>query len=204
MTQPQEQLIAESKRAIRERAKANRHGQADKDRLSEIICRRLAELPEYAAAQTVLFYVDARDEVRTRPLVARALGGSKQIVVPYCSARRLMLFRLENLDELAAGSYGFSNRASSCANAGASAGIGQIDLAVIPGVAFDARGGRLGHGLGYYDKLLAEARPETLRVVLAYECQMFPSLPTARHDVPVDAVITEAAVYRTSRGLTAQ
>jgi 5-formyltetrahydrofolate cyclo-ligase len=74
--------------------------------------------------------------------------------------------------------------------------VDQIDLIIVPGVAFDRDGSRLGHGLGYYDKLLARARPETLRVALAFDCQIFPTLPTAPHDVPMHVIVTERAIYR--------
>ncbi len=111
---------------------------------------------------------------------------------------------MENLAELAVGTYQILEpRAELRALPGRRLEIGQIDLAVVPGVAFDARGSRLGHGLGYYDKLLAEARPETSRVALAFECQMFPALPTAEHDVPVDVIITERTVYRAARRASA-
>jgi len=73
--------------------------------------------------------------------------------------------------------------------------IGAVDLVMVPGVAFDSRGGRLGHGKGYYDKLLA-AGEHTHRVAVAFECQMFPEVPMGRHDVRMHAVVTEAGVYR--------
>src|SRR5437879_13915118 len=71
----------------------------------------------------------------------------------------------------------------------------ELDLVMVPGVAFDRRGGRMGHGKGYYDKLLQHARPETPLAALAFECQLFPEIPVAPHDIFMDKVITEAAVY---------
>jgi 5-formyltetrahydrofolate cyclo-ligase len=73
--------------------------------------------------------------------------------------------------------------------------VGELDLIMVPGVAFDARGGRMGHGFGYYDKLLEHARAQTPLVALAFECQMFPEIPTQSHDVFMDKIITERAVY---------
>jgi 5-formyltetrahydrofolate cyclo-ligase len=66
---------------------------------------------------------------------------------------------------------------------------------MVPGVAFDRRGGRMGHGKGYYDKLLEHARLDTPLVALAFECQMFPEIPVAEHDVFMDKIITESATY---------
>ena len=66
---------------------------------------------------------------------------------------------------------------------------------MVPGVAFDRRGGRMGHGFGYYDKLLEHARPDAPLVALAFECQLFPEIPTQAHDIFMDKIITEQAIY---------
>ena len=71
----------------------------------------------------------------------------------------------------------------------------ELDVIMVPGVAFDRRGGRTGHGKGYYDKLLEHARRDTPLVALAFECQLFPEIPVQPHDVFMDMVITESAVY---------
>jgi len=77
----------------------------------------------------------------------------------------------------------------------------ELDLVMVPGVAFDRRGARMGHGKGYYDKLLQHARPDTPLVALAFECQLFPEVPVAGHDIFMDKIITESAVYE-GRGRT--
>ena len=197
MTEEVDLSLVAFKQSIRECARDNRRAQPGKDQLSRVICRALAELPEYVAAQSVLFYIDVRAEVRTQHFLPTALAEGKQVVVPYCSAGRLELFRLKSVAELASGSYqileprpelrGQSQRRMT---------IDQVDLVIVPGVAFDRDGARLGHGLGYYDKLLAGARQQTPRVALAFECQIFPTLPTASHDVPMHIIVTERAIYR--------
>src|SRR4029079_12485020 len=70
-----------------------------------------------------------------------------------------------------------------------------LDLVMVPGVAFDRHGARMGHGKGYYDKLLQHARLDAPLVALAFECQLFPEIPTAVHDVFMDKIITETAIY---------
>jgi len=79
----------------------------------------------------------------------------------------------------------------------------ELDLIVVPGVAFDAAGRRLGHGLGCYDRLLAAVGP-ALKAGLAFEWQLAPEVPAEAHDVPMDAVVTERTIYesgaRTGRG----
>lgn len=184
------------KKQIREEAHARRTQQPDKEPLSQHICAAFVALPEYAAAKTVMFYVDVRSEVRTRHYLPTALTHGKRIVVPYCVNNELELFLLENMDELAVGMYKILEpkqelRALPAKRVGAQ----DLDLVMVPGVAFDRRGARMGHGFGYYDKLLQHARPDAPLVALAFECQLFEEIPTAAHDIFMDKLITEKAVY---------
>jgi 5-formyltetrahydrofolate cyclo-ligase len=193
------------KATIREQAHANRNQQANKDELSLHICRAFMALPEYAAARTVLFYVDVRSEVRTRHSLPEALKSGKRIVVPYCVNQELNLFLLSQMDELAVGMYKILEpRTELRSLAEKKIGPTDLDLIMVPGVAFDKNGGRMGHGFGYYDKLLQHARPETPLVALAFECQLFPEIPTQPHDIFMDKIITEKAIYsgQRSRGNT--
>jgi 5-formyltetrahydrofolate cyclo-ligase len=185
------------KKALREQAHANRNAQPDKDQLSSIICARLIELPAYQAARTVMWYVDVRSEVRTRYYLPETLTHGKTIVVPYCVEGELELFRLASVDELATGAYRILEpKAELRGLTEKKIAVAQLDLIVVPGVAFDRRGARMGHGFGYYDKLLKNARPDTPLVALAFECQLFDEIPTESHDVFMDLVITEKAVYQ--------
>ena len=183
------------KHQIRRQAEANRLARPNKDEASRIICEKFAALAEYVAAETVMCYVDMRSEVRTRPFLATAMGGSKRIVVPYCLDDRLGLFLLESMEELAVGTFGILEpKLELRALAHKRVDPGRLDLVMVPGVAFDRRGARLGHGKGYYDKLLRHVRPDTPLVALAFECQIFPEIPTEPHDVFMDKVITEKAI----------
>lgn len=185
------------KQQIREQAHANRNAQENKDELSKAIVARFMALPEYAAARTVLFYLDVRSEVRTRHSLEDALASGKRIIVPYCiEGDQLELFHLELMDELAVGMYRILEPKVELRSIPAKRiDVKEVDLLMVPGVAFDRNGGRTGHGKGYYDRLLENARPETPFVGLAFECQMFPEIPMQSHDVHMNKVITEAAVY---------
>ncbi len=169
-----------------------------------VSCYRLydADLPEYAAAETVMFYVDVRAEVRTRQDLSTALASGKRIVVPYCVDGELELFLLEDMDELELGMYRILEPKQELRTViEKRVEVDELDLIMVPGVAFDARGARTGHGKGYYDKLLEHARPDTPLVALAFECQMFDEIPVEEHDVFMDKVVTEKAVYE-GRGRT--
>ena len=100
------------------------------------------------------------------------------------------------MNELAVGMYKILEpKAELCPPAEKQCRPEDPDLVMVPGVAFDRSGGRMGHGKGYYDKLLQHARPDTPLVALAFDCQLFPEIPVARHDVFMDKIITESAVY---------
>jgi 5-formyltetrahydrofolate cyclo-ligase len=181
---------------IRAQAHANRNQQPNKEELSLQICRTFMALPEYAAARTVMFYVDVRSEVRTRHSLSEALATGKRIVVPYCVDQELELFLLTQMDELAVGMYKILEpRVELRALPEKRIEPSDLDLIMVPGVAFDKTGARMGHGFGYYDKLLQHARAEAPFVALAFECQLFPEIPTQAHDIFMDKIITEKAVY---------
>lgn len=188
--------IVEQKKAIREQAHANRKAQENKDELSREIMAKFFSLPEYKTAATVLFYVDVRAEVRTRHDLAEALTHGKKIVVPYCVNDILELFHLESMEELETGAYKILEPKQELRELPEKqVDVKEVDLIMVPGVAFDKYGARMGHGFGYYDKLLANRRPETPLVALAFECQLFDGIPVDVHDIFMDQLITEKAIY---------
>lgn len=195
--------LVQRKKALREQAHAARNALEKKDELSQVICERLVALPAYQNARTVMWYVDVRSEVRTRQYLPTALTQNKTIIVPWCNtAGELELFPLVSMDELALGMYRILEPKTELrALPEKQVDVKTLDLVIVPGVAFDRRGGRMGHGKGYYDKLLQHARHDTPLLALAFECQLFEEIPTADHDIFMDAVVTEKAVYE-GRGRT--
>jgi 5-formyltetrahydrofolate cyclo-ligase len=189
--------IRERKDALRKQAHANRNAQEDKDELSRRIVGAFMALPEYAMAETVMFYIDVRSEVRTRHDLELALKTGKTIVVPWCNADgELELFCLNSMDELEIGMYRILEPRTDLRNLpGKQVHVESLDLIMVPGVGFDRRGARMGHGKGYYDKLLQHARKDAPLVALAFECQLFDEIPVADHDIFMDKIITEEHVY---------
>ncbi len=184
------------KEALRRQAHDNRQAQPNKDELSQAICRTFAELPEYAAAGAVMFYVDVRSEVRTRHYLPTALTHGKRIIVPYCVEGELELFHLQDMQELSVGMYKILEPREELRQLPEKrVEVAELDLIMVPGVAFDRAGARMGHGFGYYDKLLEHARVGTPLVALAFECQLFDEIPTQEHDVFMDKIITQSTVY---------
>ena len=194
-----EQVAASRKRALRREVEARRRAQSDKEVLSRQILARAGDMDEFQVAGTILLYVSARSEVCTLPFVSEMLASNKRVVVPYCLPDRLQLFRLERMDELSLGTWGILEPNEALRRSRSEIEIGSIDFVFVPGLAFDRRGGRLGHGKAYFDRLLKDARPDATLAAIAFECQLVEQVPMEAHDVWMDLVITEAAVYRGSR-----
>ncbi|MCP4888889.1 MAG: 5-formyltetrahydrofolate cyclo-ligase [Rubripirellula sp.] len=188
--------LSERKTEIRKLAHAARKDQTNKDEVSQQITTRVIALPEYQAANCVMWYVDVRAEARTRHALPQALESGKNVVIPYCVDGELELFHLQSMDELETGMYKILEPREDLRSVDAKRiDVSELDLILVPGVAFDARGGRTGHGKGYYDKLLENAKAETPLIALAFECQMFDEIPMQDHDIFMDKVVTEAKVY---------
>jgi 5-formyltetrahydrofolate cyclo-ligase len=201
MTDEAADALAERKAALRRQAYDARNAQENKDELSRLIVDRFIALPEYAAARTVMWYLDVRSEVRTRHQVGDALDGDKRIIVPYCTvdesgANKLGLWHLTSMDELVVGKWKILEPPRErWGEPGKEVQPADLDLVMVPGVGFARDGARMGNGQGYYDRLLHQARPHAPLIALAYECQMFPELAMGPHDVYMDKVVTESAVY---------
>jgi 5-formyltetrahydrofolate cyclo-ligase len=182
------------KAAIREQARKNRVAQKDKDAVSRVICAKFMALPAYKAARTVMWYVDAGSEVRTRHTLPEALGHGKRVVVPWCvvETNTLELFLLEDMTELVEGAYKILEPKPELRHLpNKVVKPEELDLVMVPGTAFDLRGGRMGQGKGYYDRLLSTARSNAPLVGMAFDCQIFDEIPVAAHDVFMDVVLTE-------------
>lgn len=192
------------KAAIREQARKNRVAQKNKDEISRAICGTFMALPAYRAAKTVMWYVDAGSEVRTRHTLPEALTHGKRVVVPWCvvETNQLELFLLEDMSELVEGAYKILEPKDELRKLPAKVvQPEELDLVMVPGTAFDPRGGRMGQGKGYYDRLLSRVRPDAPLVALAFDCQIFDEIPVAAHDVFMDQVLTETRAI-TGKGRT--
>lgn len=164
---------------------------AEKSRRASALLR---SLPEFQRARCVLLFVSLPDEVDTVPLIHQALSDSKAVVLPRCepAERRLALCAVRDFSrDLAPGALGIQEPVGYN-----TVQPGAIDLAIIPGRAFDERGQRLGRGAGYYDRLLADADFRAVRCGLVFEEQVLPAVPTDAHDEPVDIIVTDRAIRR--------
>lgn len=191
----------DAKAAMRRAAYDARNAQPDKDEISQLAVASMMQLPEYEAAQTVLWYLDCRSELRTRHALPTALASGKRIVVPYCTTddrghNKLGLWWVQALDELVIGKWKILEPPSDhWADPDRAVQPADLDFVVVPGVAFGRDGARMGNGQGYYDRLLESVRANCPVVAICYECQLFDNLIVDAHDVFMDKVVTERAVY---------
>lgn len=195
-----QQIIDEVRRLkqqMRVEASARRAKQPNADRLSRRIFEQLTALSEYVHARAMMVYLDVRSEVRTRWFLPTAWAEDKRVVVPYCDNGDIELFRLQSIDELAPGTMGVMEPKPELRHRqDRKVEPTELDLIVMPGLAFDRHGGRLGYGKGYYDRFLHQLRDDATKLALCFECQLFPEIPVLAHDVRMDRVITENAIYQ--------
>jgi 5-formyltetrahydrofolate cyclo-ligase len=178
-----------------------RNSQEDKAGLSRAICARFTAQEIYIRSKTVMWYVGCKSEVRTQPALLEALATDKYIVVPYCTKddlgrNQMGLWRLDDMTELLPGTWGILEPPRArWGEPGKEVAPELIDLVMVPGVGFDRQGGRLGNGAGYYDRLLANVRPDAVLCGVCFESQLFELIAMDEHDVAMDVVVTEKAIY---------
>lgn len=166
---------------------------AARDAAAEHACARLAPL---LPAGPVLLYSALPDELSVEE-VARARAGSGALLLPRVEVGGLVACRVGDLDrDLVLGAHGILEPAARCEVVPASA----VAAVVLPGRAFDPRGGRLGRGGGHYDRLLQGLSAGVLRVGVAMSWQVVEAVPVQPHDRPVDWIVTEQGAWATGGG----
>ena len=195
-------LPGSSERPTERKAEIRRAALARRDALtaevraaaSRAIVERLMASAEFIHASTVLAYASFGSEIETRPLLEAAIAGGKRLLLPRVdrASAALDVHVVKDLaTDLRAGGWGIPEpHPETCPGCGAE----EADWILVPGAAFDRRGGRIGYGRGYYDKLLAAVRAAgsgAPLVAAAFEVQLVDEVPMEAHDVRVDMVITE-------------
>ena len=183
--------IEEAKRDLRGRMRARRHevSAADAERAGLAAAAWICDSQPFRAARNVALYVAIAGEVDTRELIAAAMAAGKGVCVPRGTGGSSLEFaRLDELGELRSGEFGVPEPPRSAERVVLSVG----DLVIVPGVAFDALGRRLGRGGGHYDRAFPPAleRPPIL-IGLAFSFQVVAEVPSDCHDRRMDAVCTD-------------
>ena len=165
---------------------------------SRTIASTLATRPDFLAARTLLLTFSFGSEWNTSPLFHAALQRGKAVAVPRVNLAQRMLELCAVTDverDVAPGYRGIREPLPHCNRVDPS----NVDWVLVPGVAFDAEGNRLGYGGGFYDRLLPLLPPSTAKVAGAFELQVVDRIPTAAHDLPIDAIVTEMRTISRTR-----
>jgi len=186
---------AEARREAGRRIKAL--SDDERSEKSGAACRNLLEMPELREARAVLLYAPLPDEVDVWPALHALAGAGKRIVLPKCRSdtHDILCIEVKDLEQdLARGTFGIlePREPRSCDGVDAAG----LDVVVTPGRAFDREGNRVGRGAGYYDRLFARPGFRAFKCAVAFDCQVFPEVPSTPKDIPVDAVVTESGVVR--------
>lgn len=180
------------KEEIREKLLKQLRSQDEEQRRikSQEIKKKLFSHPEHKRAKTVMFYIAEDIEVDTEDMIKDNLRHGKKVVVPITvvSRNELIASLLVDYDkELTKGPYGILEPKSDFARP---VPLKMIDLVIVPGVAFDKEGNRLGHGTGYYDRFLSKMPKDVPTIGLAFNFQIVDPLPTFSHDISVKEILS--------------
>ena len=169
--------------------KRNSMGKKAIKQKSAKIIKKLTSLKEFKRSKTILGYASIRSETMTLDFIKRLLKNKrKKLVLPKVEGKRMVLSKIDDFAELKKGSFFNILEPRKIKK------VKKVDLILVPGIAFDQTGHRIGYGKGYYDRLLKKTK--AVKVGLAFELQLIDKVPNHPHDVPVDMVVSEKRVMR--------
>lgn len=190
-------MIQAEKKALRSKMKTllAAMGEDDRRARSAGVQSWLTGLDVYKESRTILAYASFGSEVQTQTLIERILQDGKTLVLPRLkpAGHSLALHDVKNLDtDLVKSKFGILEPRPTLLNVA----LRDIALILVPGLAFDPYGNRLGRGLGCYDRLLADATPANVTAAMAFEAQIVGGMdiPEDEYDVPMDMIVTESRV----------
>lgn len=150
--------------------------------------------PEFLQAETIYVYASYGSEAGTYRLMQAALDEGKGVALPKVSGEDMVFYRIKSLSDLEPGAFGIPEPKTGCLKA-----VPQTkDCMILPGLAFDLKGNRLGYGGGYYDRYLSGYYFDN-RIALAYACQVIEQVPAEETDIPVNSILTENGLYHCLR-----
>nr|WP_052221024.1 5-formyltetrahydrofolate cyclo-ligase [Clostridium homopropionicum] len=154
----------------------------------EIIFKKIIESAEYKNSRTILVYVSYNGEVDTHKFIQHALKDNKIVCVPKIVSKKegMKAIEISDFEDLKIGSYGILEPTSFNKKIDEES----INLVIVPGVAFDLKGGRIGYGGAFYDRFLKNISKDTFKVAIAYDFQILKNIPMEVHDEKIHRIIT--------------
>lgn len=154
---------------------------------SRLIAEKVIAHPVYQSAKLVFCYIDAKGEVRTRKIIEHAWANGKKVVVPKVHGDIMKFYQISSYDELETGCFGIMEPKMGCEEI---THVPENSIVIMPGVAFDKKGNRIGYGKGYYDKYFSKY-PECYKIAIAFSIQLVSEIQADEFDVKANCVITE-------------
>jgi 5,10-methenyltetrahydrofolate synthetase len=173
-----------------------------KEKMDKEILNKFYETQYYKAADKIFIYISYASEINTIEIINKALEDNKKIYVPRTEfkTRHMDAVEITSLNNLEESTYGILEPSKDAPHIDPN----ELDLIVVPGVAFDRNGGRMGYGAGFYDRYFKKIKKENIKKIaklaLAYELQIHDEVPMNAQDVPVDYIITENEFIYASDG----
>ncbi|AGX41373.1 5-formyltetrahydrofolate cyclo-ligase [Clostridium saccharobutylicum] len=168
----------------------------EKEKMDEIIEEKLYESSYYKNAKNIFIYISYDSEINTRNIINNSLKAGKKIYVPRTEFKTKLMDAVEvtTLDNLTKSSYGILEPSIE----ESAIDPNELDLIIVPGVAFDESHGRMGYGAGFYDRYFKRINEKSLKKItklaMAYDFQVINKVPMDKDDVPVDCIFTEKRV----------
>ena len=169
--------------------------QDEKEKLSSVIREKFLNLFEVKNAEVIMSYMDFKNEVETRKINEILMENGKKVLVPRVSDDKEKIIPAEITGEYRKGNFGIEEAK------GKDFMNGKIDIVIVPGIAFNENGGRIGFGKGYYDKFFSEREntgDKILKISLAYDFQIDNRFKEEEHDKNVDIIVTEKRIIKVS------
>lgn len=189
-----EDEIIQRKKSLRKEMLKIRRSLSDAIKVSEskIVYQKIINSDYYRNSNLIMAYVSLKDEVATLSLIKTVINDGKKLCIPFVRDKSGIMIAayIEDLSELVVGEFGIL---APDANKLRIVDPKKIELILLPGVAFDYVGHRLGMGLGFYDRFLSKAISAKL-VALAFSCQIVPHVPSEAHDYVMDYVVTKDCI----------
>ncbi len=169
----------------------NSQSMLKKSQADSLMLEALLKWNVFDQARVIHIFISNPDEPSTKPIIKHCWNSGKKVAVPIVlpNTFELVHSEIKSFDNLIFGRYGIQEPSI---ESRAIMTPDMFDLVIVPGVAFDRKGARLGHGKGYYDRFLRLTSAYFL--ALAFDCQLIESVPTELHDIPMNAILSESGI----------
>jgi 5-formyltetrahydrofolate cyclo-ligase len=183
--------MGESKREIRKfmREKRELLTKEEREKLDNAIFEKIVNSKEYKESKNIFIFVSYDTEIDTHRIIKQALKDEKVLCVPRVISKEegMIIAQIKNFEELEPGAYGILEPKDNKFQVDETI----IDVAYLPGLAFDKIGGRVGYGGGFYDRFLRKSRKDCKKIGLAYSFQVLENVPMEKDDEYIDGIITD-------------